>query len=103
MTRAGPRVKGGGIRLDQLDLGRIVDKAALLRQRIDQHFVFLLLGRRQGRAGPEKVIALVLEPLRRTVNLLHGLAEVLEVTHRVQSQSSGTPSISRRGRILSPD
>src|SRR3990167_5127386 len=106
MTRAGTWVKGGGIRLDQLDLGRIVDKAALFRQRIDQRFVFLLLGRRQGRAWPDEVIALILEPLRRTINLVHGVTEVVQVTHRVSlfcspCHSSSSALHSGHGRFWS--
>src|SRR3990167_5620381 len=44
-------------------------------------FILLFLCRRQGRAGPDEIVALVLEPLRRTVNLVHGFTEVLQVTH----------------------
>src|SRR3990167_1398508 len=106
MTRTRPRVEGGGIGLDQLDLGRRIRKAALLRQRIDQRFVFLLLGRRQGRTGPDEVIALILEPLRRTINLVHGVTEVLEVTHRVSlfcspCHSSSSALHSGHGRFWS--
>src|SRR3990167_4662468 len=46
-------------------------------------FILLFLCRRQGRAGPDEIVALILEPLRRTVNFLNSVTEVLQVTHRV--------------------